>query len=335
MTEEKKKQLLELKNKINKQHGDNSILMLDESSELIGDVIPTGSIGLDNALGVGGLPKGRFVEIFGPESSGKTTLAIHVIAEAQKLGNTCAFIDVEHAFQKEYAERLGVNTSELLMSQPMSGEEALQIADEVVKSGFVDVVVLDSIAALVPQKEIDGDVGDSNLGLQARMMGQALRKLNPFVGKNNVLFIFINQIREKIGVMFGSPETTTGGNAMKFYSSVRIDIRRSLASDNMVKEGKDNIGNLTKINIIKNKVAPPFQKCEFDIIWGEGIDKIGEIIKYGSQKDVFKKWGDKITYGEDKYTTDEFKDLIINNEEFKQELTEKIKQSFEEDKAKK
>lgn len=324
MDENKKKRLLELREKINKTHGEHAIMLLDEKPVTSANVISTGSIGLDLALGVGGLPKGRIVEIFGPESSGKTTLAIHTIAEAQKKGYSCAFIDIEHAFDKEYAEALGVNTQELLIAQPKSGEQALQIADDLVKSGDMDVVVVDSVAALVPQKEIDGDVGDSTIGLQARMMGQALRKINPFVGQNNVLFIFINQLREKIGVMFGSPETTSGGNAMKFYASIRIDVRRSIASDNMVKEGKDNIGNLMKITVIKNKVAPPLKKCEFDVIWGQGIDKIGEIIKLGSDKGILKKWGDKITYGEDKHTIAEFKELIETNDEFKEELVKKI-----------
>lgn len=324
---DKLKKALETIESINSELGDNMVMLLNQKQITSSDVISTGSLGLDLALGVGGLPKGRIIEIFGPESSGKTTVAIHTIAEAQKKNNVCAFIDMEHAFDREYAENLGVDVDRLIVSQPENGEQALQIADKLAKSGNIDVIVVDSVAALVPEKEMNGDVGDSTIGLQARLMGQALRKLTPVVGKNNVLFIFINQIREKIGVMFGSPETTSGGNALKFYASIRLDVRRSLSSDNMVKHEKENIGNLTTVKVIKNKVAPPFKKTEFNIIWGQGIDKIGEYVSIGKNVGILKKHGDKITYNEEKYTVNQFLELINDNEEFKEELIKKIREA--------
>ena len=322
---EKDKLLKEAVDKINKDCGEHTVMSLGEHAATSEDVISTGSLGLDEALGVWGLPKGRVVEIYGPESSGKTTLAIHIISEAQKKKYNCAFIDVEHAFDKDYAASLGVDIDQLLISQPDSAEQALQISDTLVKSGGIDVVVVDSVSALLPEKERDGEVGDSTIGLQARLMGQALRKLTPNVSKHKVLFIFLNQIREKIGVMFGSPETTSGGNALKFYASIRLDVRRSMSADNMVKEGKENIGNLTKIKVIKNKVAAPFKTCEFNIIWGLGIDKVNELIEMASDKGVIKKWGKTITYLEDKFDIDKFAELINTNEEFKQDLINKIK----------
>lgn len=328
---EKDKLLKEAVDKINKECGEHTVMTLGEKAATSEDVISTGSLGLDEALGVWGLPKGRVIEIYGPESSGKTTLAIHVIAEAQKKGYNCAFIDVEHAFDKEYAANLGVDVDNLLISQPDDAEQALQVSDTLVKSGGIDVVVLDSISALVPKKERDGEVGDSTIGLQARLMGQALRKLTPNVSKNKVLFIFINQLREKIGVMFGSPEITSGGNALKFYASIRLDVRRSMSADNMVKEGKENIGNLTKVKVIKNKVAAPFKSCEFNIIWGLGIDKVNELIEMASNKGVIKKWGSSIKFvnnnEELKYNLDEFRQLLIDNDEMYKYLITKIKES--------
>ncbi len=288
------------------------------------DVIPTGSLGLDVALGVGGFPRGRVIEIFGPESSGKTTIALHAIAEAQKKGGIAAFIDAEHAFDKSYAEKLGIDTENLLISQPDNGEQALEIADNLIRSGAIDILVVDSVAALVPKSEIEGEMGDSVMGLQARLMSQALRKLTGTISKTGCVCIFINQLREKIGVMFGNPETTTGGNALKFYSSIRLDIRRS----NQLKDGVDIMGNRTKVKVVKNKVAPPFKMTEFDILYGEGISKEGEIVDIGTELGVVKKSGSWYSYGDTRLGQgrDSVKQLLIDNPELAQELEMKIKE---------
>lgn len=323
--EEKLKLVSESMKKINKNFGEHSIITLNEKASTIDAVIPTGSLGLDIALGVGGLPLGRIVEIYGPESSGKTTLTIHAIAEAQKLGNICAFIDMEHSFDKDYAEKLGVNVDELIFTQPDYAEQALQIVNDLCNGGGVNVIVVDSVSSLVPKKELEGSVGDSTIGLQARLMGQSLRMLVGIAAKNNVLIIFINQLREKIGVMFGSPETTSGGNALKFYSSIRLDVRRSTAADNMVKNGDVSIGNLVKVKVIKNKVSCPFTTCEFDVLYGVGIDKVGEVIDLGSKKGILKKWGKVITFNDVKYDINEFAALINDNEDFKADLVKSIK----------
>ena len=292
------------------------------------DVVPTGSIGLDVALGVGGYPKGRIIEIYGPESSGKTTLAIHAIAEAQKNGGTAAFIDAEHAFDRFYAEKLGVDISNLLISQPDNGEQALEIAEQLIRSSAIDIIVIDSVAALTPKKEIEGDMGDSAVGLQARLMSQALRKLTSTIAKTNTTCIFINQLREKIGVMFGNPETTTGGNALKFYSSVRIDVRKSTP----IKDGDDVIGSLTKVKVVKNKVAPPFRRCEFEILFGEGISKLGEIVDLGVEYGIIKKSGSWFSYGDSKLAQgrDGVKALLKDNPELCEELEAKIRQAIAE-----
>ena len=283
---------------IEKSYGKGSIMMLGKKDEDMGnvDVYSTGSLGLDIALGIGGLPKGRVVEVYGPESSGKTTLTLHVIAEAQKMGGTCAFIDAEHALDPGYAKKLGVNIDELLISQPDTGEQALEIADTLVKSEGIDLLVIDSVAALVPRAELEGEMGDSLPGLQARLMSQALRKLTSSISKTNTMVVFINQLRMKIGVMFGSPETTTGGNALKFYSSVRLDIRRIGA----IKDKDNIIGNQTRVKVVKNKMAPPFKQVEFDIMYGEGISKIGEIIDLGVQADIIDKSGAWYSYKDEK-----------------------------------
>ncbi len=283
---------------IEKSYGKGSIMMLGKKDEDMGnvDVYSTGSLGLDIALGIGGLPKGRVVEVYGPESSGKTTLTLHVIAEAQKVGGTCAFIDAEHALDPGYAKKLGVNIDELLISQPDTGEQALEIADTLVKSEGIDLLVIDSVAALVPRAELEGEMGDSLPGLQARLMSQALRKLTSSISKTNTMVVFINQLRMKIGVMFGSPETTTGGNALKFYSSVRLDIRRIGA----IKDKDNIIGNQTRVKVVKNKMAPPFKQVEFDIMYGEGISKIGEIIDLGVQADIIDKSGAWYSYKDEK-----------------------------------
>jgi len=283
---------------IEKSYGKGSIMMLGKKDEDMGnvDVYSTGSLGLDIALGIGGLPKGRVVEVYGPESSGKTTLTLHVIAEAQKMGGTCAFIDAEHALDPGYAKKLGVNIDELLISQPDTGEQALEIADTLVKSEGIDLLVIDSVAALVPRAELEGEMGDSLPGLQARLMSQALRKLTSSISKTNTMVVFINQLRMKIGVMFGSPETTTGGNALKFYSSVRLDIRRIGA----IKDKDNIIGNQTRVKVVKNKMAPPFKQVEFDIMYGEGISKIGEIIDLGVQADIIDKSGAWYAYKDEK-----------------------------------
>ena len=291
-----KKKALDLAVKeIQREHGKGSIMRLSDDPNRDVNAIPTGSLSLDSALGVGGIPRGRITEIFGPESSGKTTLATHIIAEAQKLGGTCAFIDAEHAFDPNYAESLGVDVDELLISQPDTGEQALNITDTLVRSGALDVIAIDSVSALVPQAELEGDMGDTHVGLQARLMSQALRKLAGTINRTKTALIFINQIRMKIGVMFGNPETTSGGRALKFYSSVRMDIRRIGA----VKDGGDVIGNRTRVKIKKNKVAPPFKEAEFDIIYGEGISSLGELIDLGTEYDILEKRGSWYSYGDD------------------------------------
>jgi recombination protein RecA len=288
------------------------------------EVIPTGSLGLDIALGIGGLPKGRVIEIYGPESSGKTTLTIHAIAEVQKAGGIAAFIDAEHAFDRSYAERLGVDTENLLISQPDNGEQALEIAENLIRSGAIDIIVIDSVAALTPKSEIEGEMGDSKMGLQARLMSQALRKLTGTINKTGCCCIFINQLREKIGVMFGNPETTTGGNALKFYASVRLDIRRI----GQIKDGENVVGNRTRVKVVKNKVAPPFRQVEFDIMYGEGISKIGEIIDLGVEHNVIKKSGSWFSYGDTKLGQgrDSVKALFADNPEMSDEIETKIRE---------
>ena len=319
---EKLKVLNSTLEKLEKTFGKGSIMKLGDAAMDNIEVISTGSIGLDAALGVGGYPKGRVIEIYGPESSGKTTLAIHAIAESQKHGGIAAFIDAEHAFDRFYAEKLGVNTSELLVSQPDNGEQALEIADNLIRSGAIDIIVIDSVAALTPKSEIEGDMGDSKMGLQARLMSQAMRKLTATISKTKCCCIFINQLREKIGVMFGNPETTTGGNALKFYASVRIDIRKK----ETLKDGETPIGNLVKVKVVKNKVAPPFRRAEFEITFGEGISKIGEIVDLGVEYDIIKKSGSWFSYGNTKLGQgrDAAKALLNDNPELCEELEAKI-----------
>jgi recombination protein RecA len=314
--------------KIDKDFGKGSVMMMNEKTNMEIDVISTGSIGLDMALGIGGLPKGRVVEIYGPESSGKTTLATHVIAEAQKKGGMCAIIDAEHAFDSIYAKKLGVDIDNLLISQPDYGEQALEIADRLILSGALDVVVIDSVAALVPKSELEGEMGDSKMGLQARLMSQALRKLTATIHKTNCCCIFINQLREKIGVMFGNPETTTGGNALKFYASVRLDIRRMT----QIKDGDEAIGNHVKVKVVKNKVAPPFRQAEFDIIYGEGISKVGEIIDMGVELGIVQKSGSWFSYNNDKLGQgrESVKQLMLDNPEMAAEIENKIREKVKE-----
>src|ERR1044072_2188734 len=314
--------------KIEKDFGKGSVMMMGEKGSDPMEVISTGSLGLDIALGIGGFPKGRIIEIYGPESSGKTTVAIHTIAEAQKKGGICAIIDAEHAFDSSYAQRLGVDVDALLISQPDHGEQALEIADRLILSGAVDVVVIDSVAALVPKGELEGEMGDSKMGLQARLMSQALRKLTATISKTNTICIFINQLREKIGVMFGNPETTTGGNALKFYSSVRLDIRRM----SQIKDGEEAIGNRVKVKVVKNKVAPPFRSAEFDIVFGEGISKMGEIIDMGVELGIVQKSGSWFSYNNDKLGQgrDAVKSLLQHNPQLADELETKIREKIKE-----
>lgn len=309
--------------KIDKDFGKGSVMMMNERSQEPQEVISTGSIGLDVALGIGGLPRGRIVEIYGPESSGKTTIATHVIAQAQKKGGMCAIVDAEHAFDSSYAKKLGVDVDNLLISQPDYGEQGLEIADRLILSGALDVVVIDSVAALVPKGELEGEMGDSKMGLQARLMSQALRKLTATINKTNTICIFINQLREKIGVMFGNPETTTGGNALKFYASVRLDIRRMA----QIKDGEEAVGNRVKVKVVKNKVAPPFRIAEFDIIFGEGISKTGEIIDMGVELGVINKSGSWFSYDANKLGQgrEAVKSLLLDNPELAAELENKIR----------
>lgn len=322
VNQEKLKALQATLDRMDKSYGKGSVMRLGDQAIEKMDVISTGSIALDKALGVGGLPKGRVIEIYGPESSGKTTLAIHAIAECQKNGGIAAIIDAEHAFDQFYAKNLGVDVSNLLISQPDNGEQALEIADNLIRSGAVDIIVIDSVAALTPKAEIEGEMGDSQMGLQARLMSKALRKLTGSINKANTCCIFINQLRDKIGVMFGSPETTTGGNALKFYASVRIDIRRSSA----IKNGDSIIGNRTRVKVVKNKVAPPFQQAEFDIMYGEGISKIGEILDLGVDHEIIKKSGSWYSYGETKLGQgrDAVKELLKDNPELTEELEKAV-----------
>lgn len=320
---EKLKILQSTLDKIEKNYGKGSIMKLGDRPEDDLEVISTGSINLDAALGVGGFPKGRVIEIYGPESSGKTTLAIHAIAECQKNGGIAAFIDAEHAFDPYYAKKLGVDIENLLVSQPDNGEQALEIADNLIRSGAIDIIVIDSVAALTPKAEIDGEMGDSKMGLQARLMSQAMRKLTATISKTRCCAIFINQLREKIGVLFGNPETTTGGNALKFYASVRIDIRRIQA----IKDGDQNVGNRVKVKVVKNKVAPPFRVCEFDLMFGEGISKLGEIIDLGVEYDIIRKSGSWFSYGDTKLAQgrEALKQLLRDNVELCAELESKIR----------
>lgn len=320
---EKLKVLQAAISKIEKNYGKGAIMKLGDKSVEKMDVISTGSIALDAALGVGGFPKGRIIEIYGPESSGKTTLAIHAIAESQKMGGLAAFIDAEHAFDCNYAQKLGVDVDNLYISQPDNGEQALEIAENLISSGAVDVIVIDSVAALTPKSEIEGEMGDSKMGLHARLMSQALRKMTATISKTRCCCIFINQLRDKIGVMFGSPETTTGGNALKFYASIRLDIRRIQA----LKDGENNIGNRVRVKIVKNKVAPPFRQVEFDLLFGQGISKMGEIIDIGVDAGIIRKSGSWFSYGETKLGQgrDAVKQILSDNPELYEEIEGKIK----------
>jgi len=320
---EKLKVLSAVMDKIEKDFGKGAIMRM--SSKAVEDVpvIPSGSVTVDNALGIGGYPKGRVIEIYGPESSGKTTLAIHAIAEAQKAGGIAAFIDAEHAFDSTYAQKLGVDVDNLLISQPDHGEQALEIADSLIRSSAIDIVVIDSVAALTPKSEIEGEMGESKMGLQARLMSQALRKLTASISKTGTVCIFINQLRDKIGVIYGNPETTTGGNALKFYSSIRIDIRKISS----IKDGEDQLGSRVRVKVVKNKVAPPFKKAEFDIMFGEGISKIGEIVDLGVEYGIVKKNGSWFSYGETKLGQgrDTVKELFKTNDELREEVEAKVR----------
>lgn len=334
MSSEKEAKLKALQltlDKLDKAYGKGTVMKMGDKAVEEVEVIPSGSLGLDLALGVNGYPKGRVIEIYGPESSGKTTLTLHAIAEAQKAGGIAAFIDAEHAFDRNYAEKLGVDIENLIISQPDNGEQALEIAENLIRSGAIDIVVIDSVAALTPKSEIEGEMGDSKMGLHARLMSQALRKLTGTISKTNCTVFFINQLREKIGVMFGNPETTTGGNALKFYASVRLDIRRS----SQIKEGENVIGNRTKVKVIKNKVAPPFKTAEFDIMYGEGVSKTGEILDLAVEFEIIKKAGSWFSYGDTKLGQgrDAVKVLIKDNPELADELEQKIKDQIKENEA--
>ena len=332
MTDDKSAKIKALKltlDKLDKTYGKGAVMKLGDEAVIQTEAISSGSIGLDIALGVGGYPKGRVIEIYGPESSGKTTLTLHAIAECQKSGGVAAFIDAEHAFDRFYAEKLGVDINELIISQPDHGEQALEIADNLIRSGAVDAVVIDSVAALTPKSELEGDMGDSHMGLHARLMSQALRKLTGSISKTNCTVFFINQLREKIGVMFGNPETTTGGNALKFYASVRLDIRRST----QIKNGEAEVmGNKTRVKVVKNKVAPPFKTAEFDILYGEGISKIGEIIDLGVNYEIINKSGSWFSYGDTRLGQgrDSVKTLLEDNPELTDELESKIMNTLKE-----
>ncbi len=324
MDDNRKKALAQALGQIEKQFGKGSVMRMGDGNAIRDiEAISTGSIGLDVALGIGGLPRGRVVEIYGPESSGKTTLTLQVIAEAQKLGGTAAFIDAEHALDPNYAEKLGVNVDELLVSQPDTGEQALEITDMLVRSGAVDIIVIDSVAALTPKAEIEGEMGDSHMGLQARLMSQALRKLTANIQRSNTMVVFINQIRMKIGVMFGSPETTTGGNALKFYASVRLDIRRIGA----IKKGDEVVGNQTRVKVVKNKVSPPFKQAEFEILYGEGISRLGELIDLGVQHDIVNKAGSWYSYGDDRIGQgkENVREFLKEHPEMADEIERKIR----------
>ena len=331
MSADKEAKLKALKltlDKLDKTYGKGTVMKMGDAAIVDVDAIPSGSLGVDLALGVNGYPRGRVIEIYGPESSGKTTLTLHAIAEAQKAGGIAAFIDAEHAFDRFYAAKLGVDIDNLIISQPDNGEQALEIAENLIRSGAIDIVVIDSVAALTPKSEIEGDMGDSKMGLHARLMSQALRKLTGTIHKTNCTVFFINQLREKIGVMFGNPETTTGGNALKFYASVRIDIRRST----QIKDGDNVIGNRTKVKIVKNKVAPPFKTAEFDIMYGEGVSKVGEILDLAVEFEIVKKSGSWFSYGDTKLGQgrDAVKSLIKDNPELMDELEKKIKDQLKE-----
>ncbi|HBS53576.1 recombinase RecA [Flavobacterium sp.] len=331
MSSEKEAKLKALQltlDKLDKTYGKGTVMKMGDKAVEEVEVISSGSLGVDLALGVGGYPKGRIIEIYGPESSGKTTLTLHAIAEAQKAGGIAAFIDAEHAFDRNYAEKLGVDIENLIISQPDNGEQALEIAENLIRSGAIDIVVIDSVAALTPKSEIEGEMGDSKMGLHARLMSQALRKLTGTISKTHCTVFFINQLREKIGVMFGNPETTTGGNALKFYASVRLDIRRS----SQIKDGESVIGNRTKVKVVKNKVAPPFRTAEFDIMYGEGVSKTGEILDLAVEFEIIKKSGSWFSYGDTKLGQgrDAVKALIKDNPELADELEEKIKSQIKE-----